>query len=411
MKLSDFFESMKGWTPVEPASIPAAPAIPDPNSQVSGYLRTTLPLPMTYQPDTLKQHNRPGMSSFRIAPLPPNALPTLNSASGGVVNATVSTVVADPNLGTLTITSPKGSNIPSSATRLAQNLGQLPDGSSRFAQTGSGLSYRSLTNPLTATDAGASATINIAAFTMRTSSKGDIAISSGSVTVLSYATLYYIYYDDATLAGGSVTFNATTTQATALLGAGRFFVGSIVTPKAGAPDTIGSNDSGVGAQGGNTLGLAFSSHSTQVLGNGAVANPLNARDGDFSTFAALTVTGNSGTNQAFLNLLNPPYLFYPTAKTITLYVKRKVTNTLNGSGIIGRISLINQATNSDVQDLETYVPGVGAPVGVISLVVTPTMISLLANGQIQVGASIGTAGSQTSGAMEIDIYESWITIS
>ena len=79
-----------GWTEVPDTPLSARPQIPDAATQVSPFLRTTLPLPLQYQPDTLKQFNRPGMSGFRIAPLPPNALPTINSAAASVASSFIS---------------------------------------------------------------------------------------------------------------------------------------------------------------------------------------------------------------------------------------------------------------------------------------------------------------------------------
>jgi hypothetical protein len=108
--------------------------------------------------------------------------------------------------------------------RMVRSLtNEVTDGSTRFAQTAGGLTYRPTSNPLTSTDAGSNATVSIAAFTMRCTGHTDVSISSGSITALSYDTLYYIYYDDAALAGGAVTFNATTTKETAINGSGRFF--------------------------------------------------------------------------------------------------------------------------------------------------------------------------------------------
>jgi hypothetical protein len=77
-----------GWTPAkdDPATT-NRPQIPDSSTTVNPFLRTTVPLPLQYQPDTLRQFNRPGMSGFRIAPLPPNALPTINSAAQGVAES------------------------------------------------------------------------------------------------------------------------------------------------------------------------------------------------------------------------------------------------------------------------------------------------------------------------------------
>jgi len=100
MALSDFYPDMKGWVPVEPAVTPPAPQIPNltptgpsqsptAETQSSPYLRTTIPLPLQYTPDTLKQYNRPNISSFRIAPLPPSGIPSVNSAAASSVTSTV----------------------------------------------------------------------------------------------------------------------------------------------------------------------------------------------------------------------------------------------------------------------------------------------------------------------------------
>ncbi len=79
MGLSDWYPELKGWVPVEPVNPTALPAIPTPEVQVSPYLRTVLPLPLQYAGDTIKQYNRPGLSSFRLAPLPPGGIPAINS--------------------------------------------------------------------------------------------------------------------------------------------------------------------------------------------------------------------------------------------------------------------------------------------------------------------------------------------
>jgi hypothetical protein len=211
------------------------------------------------------------------------------------------------------------------------DLGSVADGSQRFAATASTLTYRPTTNPLTATDAGSNATINIASFTMRTSSKGDISINSGSITALSYSTLYYIYYDDATLAGGAVTFNATTAKTTAINGTGRFFIGSIVTPAATAPDTTGNNDGGVGAQaGGTTVFLFGSAVSAGVSGQGSVTSPTNAIDGSFTTFATAAIgSGGSAASGASVTCSAASPTSAPWT-SLTLYALWEVTaNTVN----------------------------------------------------------------------------------
>lgn len=104
MPLSDFYPDLKGWTPVTPS----APSAPPSNSSSSGpsqlppssdtpsspYLRTSLPLPLQYSPDTLRQSNRPGLSGFRIAPLPPGGVAAINAASTSVVNNSITEFAA-----------------------------------------------------------------------------------------------------------------------------------------------------------------------------------------------------------------------------------------------------------------------------------------------------------------------------
>jgi hypothetical protein len=92
---------------------------------------------------------------------------------------------------------------------------------------------------ITATDAGASATINISAHTRYYADGTNVAVTGGSVTGLAYSTLYYIYYDQASRAGGAVTYQATTSEATAAQVGDRHTVGSVTTPAAAAPDNTG----------------------------------------------------------------------------------------------------------------------------------------------------------------------------
>lgn len=92
---------------------------------------------------------------------------------------------------------------------------------------------------ITATDAGANATITISAHTRYYADGTNVAVNGGSVTGLAYSTLYYIYYDQASRAGGAVTYQATTSEATAAQIGDRHTVGSVTTPAAAAPDNTG----------------------------------------------------------------------------------------------------------------------------------------------------------------------------
>lgn len=166
-----------------------------------------------------------------------------------------------------------------------KTLGYIGDSANRKAATAATLSYRPLSNPLTATDAGVTATVTIANFTMRVAGIGDLSVTGGSIPTLAFSTLYFIYYDDPDFAGGTVTFNATTVKENVLNNAGRFFTGSILTPADGAADTIGNNDGGVGAQ----FGYTFSSLATQYehLEVSHAGWPTYAFDGVLTSCAVL----------------------------------------------------------------------------------------------------------------------------
>lgn len=112
-------------------------------------------------------------------------------------------------------------------------------------------------NPVSATDAGSNATINIAAHD-RVYSDKTVAISSGSLTGKSYSTLYLVYYDDAGRDGGSVTYVSTTDPTLAYNSPDypdRHFVGYVTTPSSGGPDTGGGGSSPAGWGGGVNAAL------------------------------------------------------------------------------------------------------------------------------------------------------------
>lgn len=107
-------------------------------------------------------------------------------------------------------------------------------------------SYPLPSSVLTASDAGSTATISIAAHTRVYPVQGsidvpDLSVGSGSITGLSFSTKYYVYYDDTTLADTTPSYLATTTASTAQVGAaaGRHLVGVITTPADGGSGTSG----------------------------------------------------------------------------------------------------------------------------------------------------------------------------
>lgn len=95
---------------------------------------------------------------------------------------------------------------------------------------------------LSASDAGSSATITIAAHD-RVYADRTVEVDAGSITALAFATRYAVYYDDADRAGGAVSYQATTTAADAFNSptqVDRHFVGYVTTPADGADPTTGS---------------------------------------------------------------------------------------------------------------------------------------------------------------------------
>lgn len=99
--------------------------------------------------------------------------------------------------------------------------------------------------PLTADDVGASATITIASHTWRTRGRGDVTHNSGTVASLSFSTLYYVYADDSTGQGGALTYAASTDRHTPYNSRIRKYIGQITTPADGAGGTSGGGDGGV----------------------------------------------------------------------------------------------------------------------------------------------------------------------
>lgn len=101
-------------------------------------------------------------------------------------------------------------------------------------------------SPLTATDAGDTATVNIAAHAVHYD--GNVLnYNSGSVTGLNFSTLYYIWADDADKDGGTVTYGSSASATDIMNNVGRYYVGQVTTPADGAGDTSGSFGGGAGA--------------------------------------------------------------------------------------------------------------------------------------------------------------------
>jgi hypothetical protein len=92
---------------------------------------------------------------------------------------------------------------------------------------------------ITATDAGANVTITISAHTRVYGDGTSVAVTGGSLTGQPYSTLIYVYYDQASRAGGAVTYVATTNLDDVAQLGDRHSVASVTTPAAAAPPNDG----------------------------------------------------------------------------------------------------------------------------------------------------------------------------
>lgn len=92
---------------------------------------------------------------------------------------------------------------------------------------------------LTASDAGSSVTITVSAHTRAYGNGDTVSVDGGTVTGLSYGTVYYVYYLDPARAGGAVTYQASTDPSDAVQIGTVHSAGSAATPLAAAPDQDG----------------------------------------------------------------------------------------------------------------------------------------------------------------------------
>lgn len=261
--------------------------------------------------------------------------------------------------------------------------------------------YRPTSNPLTAIDAGSSATIDIAAFSMAIPGINYPELDAGSITGLAYNTLYYVYYDDPTFAGGSVIYEATTTKTTALDGAGRFFVGSINTPLQGGSATTGNADGGAGAQVGVFAPVKMTATPTTV-NNGTVTNPQYANDGDPSTGAILNAPGVTSGAADIAKLVLSAGIHYTEYSKATLNILYQVTACpppATASGLINAVT-IGLSVNGG--------PSVYTNVGITSG--PTTLVIPLPDNQTADPLVTITAASENEGPAQVIVYEAWTQI-
>ena len=205
-----------------------------------------------------------------------------------------------------------------------------------------------------------------------------------------------------------------TVKEDAIKGATRFFVGSILTPKQGAPDTIGFGDGGATSQIGMVNVLQPSVANSSTTGNGSVSNPGNAIDGDQTTYTAMSVSGNGSENAAVLTLKNPAGVSrrYNTIKAKVLF--SVPTASLNpvgsGYGMTYNLTMLLEMPNGVNYGIWYSLGNVteGQQVAEVDLNVagmnlSQAVFSLALDTQIN-----NTPAYATSGTLTVRIYEAWI---
>jgi hypothetical protein len=278
--------------PIVPGVLPATGTVP--------YLSGTIPQQFQLAPDLINTDYANGrVPSVRLMPVQGGA--TVNAATSSVTKPIADTAnAAQTTANSASKTAATANTTATTANTTANNA--LP--------TPQNLSYRPLSNPLTSVDDGGGfAEIDVAAFSLRVRSKTqttDVSYNSGTITGLSNSTLYFVYLTDATFAGGTVTYNATTTKENTLSNSGNIFVGSILTAASGGSETIGNNDGGVGGQTGNQLIIWPSANSSTYPGSsGAWTNPSFSYDANPTTAATAALNARSLVLSGFASAIPP----------------------------------------------------------------------------------------------------------
>jgi len=161
--------------------------------------------------------------------------------------------------------------------------------------------------PVTATDAGATATVTIDAHTLSRTS-ADVSYNAGAVTGLAYDTKYYVYTDDEDFEGGPVVYKTTTDKSDIVGDLGRYFVSEITTPSAAAADTGGGVGAGFAVLESDltTSGLPNASTTGKGIVELAIASEVNT--GTDAT-RAITPDALEGSNY---NIITSSPVYTPT---------------------------------------------------------------------------------------------------
>jgi len=223
---------------------------------------------------------------------------------------------------------------------------------------------------LTATDAGASATISVAKHDWDyPDSDAVVTRALGTITGLSFSTTYHVYFDDETLADTTVTYAATTDLATALNSAtntARHFLGTITTPANGATDTANPGTNGAGGQSGLVTGMTVQ----QVIAAALVQAPRDAGDAaralliatDAGATATISVAKHDwdypvGIPDVTRALASITGLAFST----TYYVYFDDATLANASPTYAATTTFSEALNSSAHPVRHYLGSVSTP--------------------------------------------------
>lgn len=149
------------------------------------------------------------------------------------IEKTLNAIIEIPELQAAIVAAQDAANAANAAADNAQSVADTTTAATNIAN-----SYvTGLT--LTAADAGSDTTITISSHTRVYGDGTSVSVTGGVLTGKAYNTQYYIYYDQPSRTGGTVTYLTTTTASTAAQTGDRHVVGSVTTPVALDPPSDG----------------------------------------------------------------------------------------------------------------------------------------------------------------------------
>lgn len=127
------------------------------------------------------------------------------------------------------------------ATQAAQTAADAANAAAEATAAASSLATSYVTGlTLSAQDAGASVTLTISNHTRVYGDGTSVAVTGGTITGVPYSTIARVFYDQPSRAGGSVTYQWTSSAETAAQTGNRHSVGAVTTPAALDPPVSGN---------------------------------------------------------------------------------------------------------------------------------------------------------------------------